>query len=206
MGGPVAGTTAPREETEATPDEASQRFEGPQHGILAVGEDDTRAGHPGAPVVNLQGQLPQNGLRASDTLELCPELRPGGGGGKSASSPAPGQGVSGSGWLYGPLQGRLRVRTREPQPAGDTHTLHGTSLRVTRTSSSEPVSRWVPLMVSVVPPACGPCFGSTLRGWGCWKSNRFTRIRAGALEPRPHPTPHQHVTLNGQEARPLPGR
>lgn len=156
----------PRGDGEATtPDEASQRFEGPQHWILAVGEDNTRAGDPGAPVVNLQGQLPQNRLRASDTLELRPKLHPGGGSCKSVSTPAPGQGVNES--HCPPPRGRLRVPAREPQPAGDTHTLQGTSLRVTRTSSSEPVSRWVPLMVSVVPPACGPCLGSTLRGWGC---------------------------------------
>lgn len=112
-------------------------------------------------------------------------------------TPAPGQWGNGSGWLHGPLQGRRQVTAREPQPhpqdqgrpqihqpAGDTHTLQGTSLRVTRTSSSEPVSRWVPLMVSVVPPACGPCFGSTLRGWGCYKSDRCIRVSVGAVETR----------------------
>lgn len=155
----------PRGDREVTtPDKASQRFEGPQHWVLAVGEDNTRAGHPGAPVVNLQGQLPQNRLRASDTLELGPKLRPGGGSCKSVSTPAPGQGVNGS---HCPPPRADSGSQPGAQPAGDTHTLQGTSLRVTRTSSSEPVSRWAPLMVSVVPPACGPCFGSTLRGWGC---------------------------------------
>jgi hypothetical protein len=62
-----------------------------------------------------------------------------------------------------PFQGRLMVGVPPPCPQGqgqphsaamgDTHTSQGTSLRVTRTSSLEPVSRWVPLMVSVVPPA-----------------------------------------------------
>lgn len=65
---------------EATPDKTSQRFKGPQHWVLAVGEDNSGAGHPGAAVVNLQRQLAQHGLGASHTLELGPELRPGGGG------------------------------------------------------------------------------------------------------------------------------
>ena len=83
-----------------------------------------------------------------------------------------------TGWLSLQSKGLSRALSPGPgetsiwRPVGDTHTLQGTSLRVTLTSSSEPVSRWVPLMVSVVPPACGPCLGSTLWGWGCWKTGR----------------------------------
>lgn len=169
-----------------TPDKAPQWLEGPQYWILTVGEGDTRAGHFGAPIVNLQGQLSRNRLGASDTLKLGPKLCPEGvrAGQRQphpGTTPAPGQwvclGLPPPGWTQG--HGR-RALTLSPgpgetsiwRPVGDTHTLQGTPLRVTLTSSSEPVSRWVPLMVSVVPPACGPCLGSTLRGWGCWKRGR----------------------------------
>ena len=59
-----------------TPDKAPQRLEGPQYWILTVGEGDTRAGHFGAPIVDLQGQLSRNRLGASDALKLGPKLCP----------------------------------------------------------------------------------------------------------------------------------
>lgn len=69
----------------AAPGEAPQGLEGPQHWVLGVGEGDAGAGHLGAPVVDRQGQLPQSGLGAGDTLELRPKLRPGGEGCPSVS-------------------------------------------------------------------------------------------------------------------------
>ena len=70
-----------------TPDKAPQWLEGPQYWILTVGEGDTRAGHFGAPIVNLQGQLSRNRLGASDTLKLGPKLCPEGVRAGSVSAP-----------------------------------------------------------------------------------------------------------------------
>lgn len=98
-----------------TPDEAPQWLEGPQYWILTVGEGDARAGHFGAPVVNLQGQLSRNRLGASDTLKLCPKLCSGGmrAGQRQpcpGTTPGPGQ------WVHCPLQDGHRVMARGPSP------------------------------------------------------------------------------------------
>lgn len=61
--------------------------------------------------------------------------------------------------------------------AQGTYTLQGWLPTETRTSFLEPVARFVPVMVSVVPPAWGPLSGLIPEGWGSCREKMVKLIK-----------------------------